>query len=254
VPPTRPDRAAGPSHRPAEVLAWLAKHGTQAEIRALDRYGIVAKRAYGVPMRTLLALRKQLGTDHTLATALWASGWYEARLLAALVGDPARVTRRQMSAWAASFENWGDCDTVCFHLFDRVPFAWEMVDQWAKSPREFVKRGAFALLASLALHDQAAPDARFLRALPLIERAARDERNFVKKGVSWALRAIGRRNVALNQAALEVARRLSKAADPASRWIGAGAARELASPKVRTALTKRRRAERSAVGVAPVER
>jgi 3-methyladenine DNA glycosylase AlkD len=155
------------------------------------------------------------------------------------VGDPERVTRRQMNAWASSFENWGDCDTVCFHLFDRTPFAWEKARQWAASPREFVERGAFALIASLALHDKAAPDKHFLAVLPLIAKGAPDERNFVKKGVSWALRGIGRRNLALNAAALAVAKRLARSKEAACRWVGKDALRELASPKVRTHLARR---------------
>ena len=106
-----------------EVLAWLERKGTRRTVLGMARYGIAAKRAFGVPMGTLLTLKKRLGRDQALSLALWDSGWYEARLLAALVGDPERVTRRQMNAWAAGFENWGDCDTVCFHLFDRTPFA-----------------------------------------------------------------------------------------------------------------------------------
>ncbi len=95
-----------------EVLKWLERKGTRRTVEGMARYGIVAKRAFGVPMGTLLLLRKRLGKDHALSLALWESGWYEARLLAALVGDPLRVTRRQMNAWAASFENWADCDTA----------------------------------------------------------------------------------------------------------------------------------------------
>jgi 3-methyladenine DNA glycosylase AlkD len=116
-------------------------------------------------------MKKRLGTDHALATALWESGWYEARLLAAQVGDPQRVTARQMNAWAAGFENWADCDTVCFKLWDRTPFAWEKARQWSNSPREFVKRAGFALMASLALHDKATPDKRFLPSCPSSRRA-----------------------------------------------------------------------------------
>jgi len=224
-----------------EVLAWLKKRGTRRTLLGMARYGIVAERAFGVPMGTLLKLSKQLGADHALATALWDSGWYEARLLAALVGEPERVTRREMNAWAAGFENWGDCDTVCFKLFDRSPFAWEKARQWAASPRELVKRGGFVLMACLALHDKAAPDKGFLAWLPLIEKGARDERNFVKKGVSWALRAVGRRNLALNTAALAVAKRLASSEEAACRWVGKDALRELASPKVRSALARRAR-------------
>jgi 3-methyladenine DNA glycosylase AlkD len=157
---------------------------------------------------------------------LWASGCYEARLLAAFVDDPALVTRRQMNAWAADFDNWATCDHSCFHLFDRTPLGWEKALAWAESPREFVKRAGFALMASLALHDKAAEDDRFLAFLPAIKRGATDGRNFVKKGVSWALRSIGRRP-GLRAAAVEVARRLAASADPAARWVGKDALRDL---------------------------
>jgi len=224
-----------------EILTWLERSGTRRNVEGMARYGIEAERAFGVTMGTLLTLRKRLGKDHALSLALWESGWYEARLLAALVGDPQRVTRRQMNAWAAGFENWADCDTVCFHLFDRTPFAWEKARQWAASPREFVKRAAFVLMACLALHDKAASDRQFLAFLPLIEKGARDERNFVKKGVNWALRAIGRRNLALNAAAVAVAKRLAVSEEASCRWVGKDALREMASPKVRSRLARRAR-------------
>jgi len=210
-----------------EILAWLERRGTRRTVEGMARYGIQASRAFGVPMGTLLLLKKQVGTDHELSLALWKSGWYEARLLAALVGDPQRVTRRQMNAWASSFENWADCDTACFHLFDRTPLAWEKTRQWAASPREFVKRAAFALIASLALHDKTTADEKFLTFLPLIEKGARDERNFVKKSVSWALRAIGRRSRRLQGQVAAVARRLALSEDVSSRWVGKDVLRQL---------------------------
>jgi 3-methyladenine DNA glycosylase AlkD len=222
-----------------EVLKWLERRGTRATRDGMARYGLVASRAYGVPMGTLLSLARKLGTEQALSLALWESGWYEARLLAALVGDPERVTSRQMDAWARSFENWGDCDTVCFKLFDRTPLAWQRAPEWCASPREFVKRGGFVLMACLAAHDKAAPDEGFLSFLPTIERGALDERNFVKKGVSWALRMIGRRSLALNRAALVLAKRLASSAEPSARWVGKDALRELASSKVQAQLARR---------------
>jgi 3-methyladenine DNA glycosylase AlkD len=221
-----------------EVLKWLERRGSRKNVEGMARYGIHTDRAFGVPMGTMQSLAKRLGKDHALAMALWDTGWYEARTVAAFVDDPQRVTRRQMNAWAADFDNWAICDTVCFHLFDRTPFAWDKARQWSTSPREFVKRAAFALMASLAGHDKTASDAQFLALLPLIEQGAHDERNFVKKGVSWALRRIGRRDLALNKAALAVATRLSKSEDAACRWVGKDAARELASPKVRSRLAR----------------
>jgi 3-methyladenine DNA glycosylase AlkD len=151
-------------------------------------------------------------------------------MLVAFVADPARVTPAQMDRWAKDFDNWAICDHVCFHLFDKTPHAWAKITQWSGRREEFVKRAAFALLASVALHDKKAPDEPFLAALPLIEREATDDRNFVKKGVSWALRGIGHRNARLHAAALGLAERLAASPDATARWVGRDAVRDLARP------------------------
>jgi 3-methyladenine DNA glycosylase AlkD len=228
-----------------EVLAWLERHGTKRNREGLARYGIQAAKAYGVSVADIQRLAKRLGRDHALAAALWETGWYEARMLTSFVDDPARVTPAQMDRWARDFDNWAICDTLCFHLFDRTPHAWRKVEQWSRRRDEFVRRAAFALLASLALHDKRAGDEPFIRSLVFVERGASDERNFVKKGVSWALRAVGRRNQALNAAALEVARRLAESPEAAARWVGKDAFRELTSPAVRRRLVARRAAAKA---------
>jgi 3-methyladenine DNA glycosylase AlkD len=224
-----------------EVLTWLETRASKRNVEGMARYGIRARRAFGVSMGTMRPLAKRLRGNHALALALWKSGWFEARMLAVLIDDPARVTAAQMNAWARGFENWADCDTTCFHLFDKTPFAWAKARQWSTSPHEFVKRAAFALMASLALHDKAAPDARFRSMLPIIERAARDERNFVKKAVSWALRGIGNRSRALNAAALALARRLAASKTPSCRWVGKDAERDLTTAATRARLARRAR-------------
>ena len=221
------------AERVREALRWLERRGTK-RVRddMLTRYGITAPRAYGVSVGAIQQLAKRLGRDHELAAALWATGWYEARLLAAFVEEPARVTAGQMDRWAGDFDNWGVCDTLCFCLFDRTPHAWRKVERWSGRRDEFVKRASFALLASLALHDKQTGDEPFLRSLALIERAASDERNFVKKGVSWALRGIGHRNAVLHAAAVELAQRLAASPEATARWVGKDTLRDLTRPLV----------------------
>ena len=210
-----------------DVLASLERLGTRKTLAGYPRYGITVDKAFGVTMADIQKLAKRTGVDHDLALALWDSGWYEARLLAAFVDDATLVTPRQMDRWCRDFDNWGVCDTVCFKLFDRTPHAFRKVEQWAPKREEFVRRGAFALLASLALHDKSASDDAFLATLPLIERAADDGRNFVKKGVSWALRSIGRRNAALRAASSALAKRLVASQERAAAWVGRDALRDL---------------------------
>jgi 3-methyladenine DNA glycosylase AlkD len=230
--------------RVSDALAWLERRGSKrVRDEMSSRYGIVTPQAFGVKVGEIQQLAKRLGRDHELAAGLWQTGWYEARMLSAYVDQPERVTAAQMDRWARDFDNWGICDTLCFCLFDRTPHAWKKVEQWSKRREEFVKRSAFALLASLALHDKRSADGLFLQSLALIERAATDQRNFVKKGVSWALRSVGRRNQVLNQAAVELAGRLAESGDPGERWLGKEALRELI--KVRRRLTARRRAPKA---------
>ena len=210
-----------------EAIAWLRSRGTQANRDGMARYAIPSDRAFGVPMREIQLLAKQLGRNHALAAELWKSDWYEARTLAPYVEEVALVSAAQMDRWCKSFDNWAICDTVCFSLFDRTPHAWSKVEQWAGKEPEYVKRAAFALLWGLTVHDKKAPDERYLRGLALIEQAATDERHFVKKAVNMALRATGKRNAALNAAAIVVARRLAASTDGAPRWVGKNALTEL---------------------------
>jgi 3-methyladenine DNA glycosylase AlkD len=224
--------------RVKDILATLKRKGSRRNREGMARYAIVAPRVFGVSVGTLRQMGKTLGRDHGLALALWKTGWYEARMLASFVDEPAKVTPAQMDRWAKDFDNWAICDTICFHLFDKTPFAFQKIAQWSRRREEFVKRASFALLASVALHDKQAPDAPFLRTLPLIERAAADDRNFVKKGVSWALRGVGRRNRRLNRAAVALSRRLAASPSPAARWVGKDALRELTSTMVQRALRR----------------
>jgi 3-methyladenine DNA glycosylase AlkD len=227
----------------ADVLKWLRRRSSRKNVEGMARYGITTdtNKVFGVSMGTMKVLQKKLGKNHALAQELWATGWYEARILAALIDDPAKVTRRQMDAWTRAFDNWAICDTACFHLFDKTPHAWAAVDRWAASKKEFVKRAAFALTASLAVHDKKAPDELFLAVLPLIERAADDERNFVKKGVSWALRGIGNRNAKMHAQAIRLAKKLAASPDAARRWVGKDVLRDLSRPLVKARLERRAR-------------
>ena len=219
--------------RVATALEWLGKRSSKSVRAGLARYAIPDDKALGVRMADIQKLGKQLGRDHALALALWKTDVYEARMLCAYVDEPERVTAAQMDAQARDFDNWAICDTLCFALWVRTPHAFAKIRQWARHRDEYVKRAAFALLASVALKDKAADDAEFTRLLPTIEKAATDERNFVMKAVNWALRGIGNRSPALHAAAMELAQKLGAAKEPGPRWIGKDALRQLSKRKPR---------------------
>jgi 3-methyladenine DNA glycosylase AlkD len=210
----------------------------------MARYGINAEQAFGVSVYELRKMARKLGAEHDLALALWAPANHEARLLACFVDEPACVTADQMEAWARDFDSWDICDQATTSLFDLTPHAWSKAVAWAKRQEAWVKRGGFALMAGLAVHDKAAADGKFAKLFPLIERGAFDDRNFVKKAVNWALRNIGKRNLPLHREAIACAERIAAAATKAAggqrggdaqaraaRWVAADALRELRSEK-----------------------
>ncbi len=224
--------------RVADALAWLEKHSKKSVRDGMARYAIPNDKALGVLMGDIQKLAKVLGRDHALALELWKTDVYEARMLGAYVDDPTLVTPAQMDAQARDFDNWAICDTLCFALWVRTPHAFAKIRKWATHKDEYVKRASFALLASMALKHKESTDADYLPTLPLMEKAAADERNFVKKAVSWALRGVGRRSVTLNKASLVLAKKLAASKDATPRWIGKDALRELSSAAVQKRLKK----------------
>ena len=236
----------------AEVLGALRRRGSRRNVEGMARYGIAPKKAFGVPAPAMHAIARRAGKDHRLALGLWRTGVHEARILACLVAEPDRLTRRQAERWALDFDSWALCDTCCMHLLDRTPYALELVESWAVREEEYVRRAAFALIASLAVHDKQLPDAQMRKFLRIIRRGADDPRPMVRKAVNWALRQIGKRNLALNAAAVDVAAGLKARTSAAARWIGSDAHRELTSPAVARRLRDRaRRTSGTRAGASP---
>ena len=222
-----------------DVLSRMEELADPSQLAGQARYGIEISRSLGITAPELRRIAKEAGRDHDLALRLWSSGTREARILAALVADPARVTSEQMELWAKDFDSWDVVDACCCNLFDRTSLAWPKALEWASRPEEFVKRAGFVLMACLAVHDKKASNYWFEPFFEAIEREACDERNFVRKAVNWALRQIGKRNFALRDRAIEVASHVQARGCSPARWIASDALRELRSSQLEARLTAR---------------
>ncbi len=219
-----------------DVLDKLQSKAHPEQLKGMAKYGITIEKRLGVSVPDMRQLAKELGRDHKLALSLWKTGIAEARILAGMVGDPGRLTEEQMEEWVKDIDSWDVCDQVCMNLFEKNQLAWKKIIDWSDREEEFVKRTAFSLTACLAWHDKKASDEKFIGLLPVITRAATDERNFVKKAVNWALRNIGKRNLNLNRAAINAAKEIQRLDSKAARWIAADAIRELESETIQSKL------------------
>ena len=212
-----------------DVLDKLQSKAQPEQLEGMAKYGISVEGRLCVPVPDMRKLAKEIGRDHKLALDLWKTGIAEARILAAMVDDPDKLTEEQMEDWVQGINSWDVCDQVCMNLFEKNQLAWKKIVDWSQRKEEFVKRTAFSLIACLAWHDKKASDEKFTELFPVIIRGATDERNFVKKAVNWALRNIGKRNIKLNEAAINTAREIRRLDSKAARWVASDAIRELES-------------------------
>jgi len=226
--------------RKEDVIARLKALSNPGAVEEMARFGINPAKSYGVSTPNLWALAREIGTDHGLAQELWASGIHDARLVACLIADPQAITGEQMDGWAGDFDSWAVCDHCCNQLFARSSYAWNKAVAWSSSEREYVKRAAFVIMACLVVKDKKAADERFEAFFPIMVREAWDDRNYVKKGVNWALRQVGKRNSNLNQRAIETAREIGKLDSKSARWIASDGIRELTSDSVQERLQRKK--------------
>ena len=220
------------------VLEQLKAKGSATNIEGMGKFGMATDQRLGVPVPEMRKIAKSLGKDHELALELWKTGVQEARIVASMIDLPEKVTEAQMETWVVDFNSWDVCDQVCLNLFDKSNFTDTKIREWSTREEEFVKRAAYALIAGVAWHDKRAPDTRFIGYLPVIKSGATDNRNFVKKAVSWALRHIGKRSSELNKVAIQTAKEIRKIDSKAARWVASDVIRELESEKVQARLAK----------------
>ena len=213
------------------TIKQLKSMANPENVRGMARYGINPDGTLGIQIFKLRDLAKKIGKNHELALKLYNSGIHEAKILASLIDEPDKVTKAQMENWALKFDSWDVCDGVC-HLFELTPYQDKLILEWTKRKEEFVKRSGFNLMTYKSVHDKKAPDSVFINYLPIIKHESTDERNYVKKAVNWALRAIGKRNLRLRIKALKTAEEIKKLNSKSARWIAGDAIRELNNPKI----------------------
>lgn len=219
-----------------QIIEELKLLSNPEDVEGRAKFGINSGKAYGVRMPELRHMGRKIGKNHELAEKLWKHGYSETRILASIIDDPEIVTEEQMDMWALEFDSWDVCDQCCMNLFRKTPFAYKKVFEWSMREEEFVKRAAFTLMATLAVHDKKADNTKFEEFFPIIKRESIDNRNFVKKAVNWALRQIGKRNTELNEKSIIIAEEIQKESSKSAKWIANDALRELKSENVQRRL------------------
>ena len=219
-----------------EIVGELKSQSNPDDIEGMARFGINPDKTYGIRIPVLRKMAKKIKKNHNLAQQLWNLGFRETMILGAMIDDPSLVTETQMEQWVSSpyFSYWEVVDQACMNLFYLTDHAYTKAVEWTMRDEEFVKRAAFSLMAVLAWKDKEAKNEEFVKFLPFIEKESLDERNDVKKAVNWALRQIGKRNLALNKKAIKLAKKILDFDSKSAKWIARDAIRELESDKIQS--------------------
>ncbi len=223
----------------SEVIKRLKKGSLPQDLAGMARFGITPDKAFGTKIPVIRKLAKEIGKDHALATALWKAGYRETQILAAMVEEPEKVTGAQMDKWSLDFSYWEICDQCCMNLFYFLPDAKKKAISWTRQEGTQQKRAGFALMAVMAWKDKESDDKLFKSFFPHIKKGATDPRGPVKKAVSWAIRNIGKRNLALNKEAVKLAREIDTMDHKSAKWVAKDALRELQDKKQLDRLKKK---------------
>lgn len=221
-----------------EIIKKLNSLKNTKNVEGMKRYGIIGENRLGISIYVLRDIAKGIEKDNKLAKDLWKTGIPEARILASMIDEPDKVTKKQMDDWVKDFNSWDVCDQVCDNLFQWTKHVFEKIELWSKRKEEFVKRASFTLIACIAVYRKELDNGYFISLFPLLRDASVDERNYVKKGVNWAIRNIGKRNLYLNKEIIKFCKELKKEDSKSVRWIANDAIRELTSEKVQQRLSK----------------
>jgi len=191
-----------------EVLKELKAMGTAQNRKVYARHGIDTE-VYGVSYANLTKLKKRIKLDHELALSLWASGIFDARVLATMIADPSRLKSTELDAWSKDLTNYGVMDAFAA-MVKQPPLVQKKMEKWTKSKKEFIGACGWQLLSHLAQQDENLPDESFENYLEIIERDIHSSKNRTRYSMNSALIGIGIRNGKLEKKATAAAKRIGK--------------------------------------------
>jgi 3-methyladenine DNA glycosylase AlkD len=192
---------------PRTVLAELEAAGTERNRAIYARHG-AGENQYGVAFKDLRAFAKRIGHDQALARSLWSTGNTDARCLACLVAEPAKMDEEELDAWLSGIAYYTLVDVFVAEVASQVPGLRPRMERWVRSARDWTAQAGWDLAGILAARDPDLPDRFFLDLLSKIEHEIGPAGNRTRHAMNGALIAIGLRNEELREAAVDAAARI----------------------------------------------
>lgn len=194
-----------------EILKELEALGSDGYRKILRNHG-VPEPVYGVKIEELKKFQKRIKKDYRLALDLYDTGVYDARYLAGLVADDARMTRKDLERWLAGANCPALLEFTVPWVAAESPHGREAALEWIDSPKEPAASAGWATLGSLvAITDDAALDRGELkRLLTRVEKTIHKQPNRVRYAMNGFVIAVGCYVKELTDAALAAASKIGE--------------------------------------------
>jgi len=196
-----------------DVLTLVAEHKNERGITHwLKMENNSGLKSYGLGLTQLRKLAKEIGRNRPLALECWQSDYYDVKVIGLLIDDPKQITVEQAE------EQVDDLGAgMLTHVFSfcdatlaKSIIAYDLVINWRNSDSIPRKKSAYGLLYELSKNkrDKRLSNEFFLNTISQINQTIDNELKSVKLSMGTALMGIGKRNLKLNKAAIEVATRI----------------------------------------------
>lgn len=210
-----------------EIIGQLKEMSSEKFKQNVVRMGIPEENSIGVSTVMLRKMVPKIGRSNELAWELWNTGYHEAKLLAVLLMEKKKVTLDDVRKMMTQVYSWDLCDHICKNLIIKIPGYQDLILEWCDNPGTYYRRAVFTLIASVSVHEKNVTEEEITSYLNLIKECSDDNREHVKKAVSWALREIGKINFDYLERAIETAEELKERPSKACQWIAKDAMKEL---------------------------
>lgn len=176
----------------AQIVAELKPLGKDSYKKILLSHG-VKEPLFGVKIEDLKRIQKRIKKDYHLALDLYGTGIYDARYLAGLIADDARMSREDLQDWVEK----ADCPTLTEYTVPWVAaeshHGRELALEWIESKREGIASAGWATLGGLVMirNDDDLDEAELERLLDRIEKTIHRQPNRVRHVMNGFVISVG---------------------------------------------------------------
>jgi len=196
-----------------DVLALVTEHQNERGIVHWSKMdNTCGLKSYGLGLTQLRKLAKTIGRNHQLALECWQSNYYDLKVIGLLIDEPNKITVEQveMQVEGISAGMLTHVFSFCDATLARSAFAYDLAVSWLNSDSFPRKNSAYGLLYELSKNkrDKRLSDHFFLTIISHINQTIDNEPKAVRLSMGSALMGIGKRNLILNKAAIDVVERI----------------------------------------------